>query len=72
MAETLEVFRRKVNTEHREATTRSRSLQNRYIRDTSSRILTELIYATSTVARALPFLLVPQNLEILLNPESQR
>ena len=68
MAETLEVFRRKVNTEHREATTRSRSLQNRYIRDTS-RILTELIHLTSIVARALPFLLA---LKIFLNPDSRR
>src|SRR5580700_5739523 len=43
MAETLEAFRRKVNTEHREATTRSRSLQNAYKRDTSPRFLTVLI-----------------------------
>jgi len=68
MAKTLEVFRNKVNTEHREATSCPRSLQNRYIRDTS-RILTELINVTSIVARALPFLLA---LKIFLNPDSPR
>jgi hypothetical protein len=69
MAETLEVFRQKVNTEHREATPRSRSLQNGYMRDTS-RILTELRYEHCRACAATRA--GPRNLEILLNSESQR